>query len=280
MASGKPNRQKSVDVSREGEQYPPTHAATSATDLDDDEVWLLCTHALRNHQAGQEPADYCKSVFGFTPTDADRALIAKVVFRLCTNADRGSHTWVCDRLRAAWIERGWWSPAADAELPEGKPSPWWPDLEPEIPEDTAAGNWLAPLESGLGPARSGEMAPTASYHTRRWEWEPADVAADRWDGRDGTLWIAVEHGRKVEEDGYKVEEMDPLPGLTGRVFRLTNLTDPDVKEPYRVVVGALQECTCMAGACRKNATCKHLDAMRAICGMESYQSAQPRFEFA
>lgn len=42
------------------------------------------------------------------------------------------------------------------------------------------------------------------------------------------------------------------------------MTDPEQPEPYRVTVGGMNRCRCMAGKCRNYSGCKHRDAIKAI----------------
>lgn len=106
-------------------------------------------------------------------------------------------------------------------------------------------------------SETGELDPTATYSSRSWGWQPT------WgiDG-NGLLTIAVK-SRHLETSQYSVEELDSLPGLMGRQFRLTKI---DGGKAYVVAIGGLESCTCQAGQCRAKepSVCKHLDAMRAI----------------
>ena len=76
---------------------------------------------------------------------------------------------------------------------------------------------------------------------------------------------------------YRVEELDPLPGLVGRVFRLHPLGRRG-GEVYRVVVGGLPSCSCKSGQCRRELgadACKHLAALTALAEAE-FQPLQPQ----
>lgn len=110
------------------------------------------------------------------------------------------------------------------------------------------------------------LPATATYAGRAWAWEPAPGAAA---GRLGDLTIRLVHARggKVEESTYAVEDGGDLPGLMGRAFTLTNLTDPAAR-PYEVVLGPLGRCGCDAGGFRAKSPgslgCKHRDALAAL----------------
>lgn len=107
-----------------------------------------------------------------------------------------------------------------------------------------------------GTLETGLLEPTTKYGTRAWGWHHAVPGTG--DGL-GLLSIEVTNGSRRETTRYVVEELDPLPGLMGRQFKLTK-THTDTS--YTVVIGGLPSCTCQAGQCRL--PCKHLDAVAAI----------------
>ena len=185
---------------------------------------------------GGHPADRCYSQHLFEPTEADRAIIDRRI-----EAHRGE--W------APWIAL--YAPPVCAPGPAA-PAP-----------ETAA----APDEF------TGELPPTETYSRRAWTWEPAGPDAD---GRLGTLTIELERDRGGREyDEYAVAELDPLPGLMGRVFRLVNMSEtpplPGFGErtAYEVVVGGLARCGCPAGQFRAQhgeKACKHLAVLALLVG--------------
>ncbi|MFO0806059.1 MAG: hypothetical protein U0791_23385 [Gemmataceae bacterium] len=111
---------------------------------------------------------------------------------------------------------------------------------------------------------TGELEPTirkgGKETARAWGWHPSIPGTG--DGA-GHLMIELTRGRQRETSRYVVEEIDPLPGLMGRQFRLRKCHSDTV---YVVAIGGLPSCTCprgQTGAARVN-VCKHLDAIRAL----------------
>lgn len=77
-----------------------------------------------------------------------------------------------------------------------------------------------------------------------------------------------------EVDTYAVEEAQPEePGT--RLFVLLNLTDPVQREPYKVTLGGMNRCRCMAGQCRVASGCKHRDALAALIEQGAFDDAEP-----
>jgi len=108
--------------------------------------------------------------------------------------------------------------------------------------------------------KTGLLEPTATYLSRAWGWFRAVPGTG--DGM-GLLSIELTKPRSRETTRYAVEEVEPLPGLLGRQFRLTKSHTDTV---YIVAIGGLPSCTCIAGQTRAGAesVCKHQDAMRAL----------------
>lgn len=116
-----------------------------------------------------------------------------------------------------------------------------------------------------------DLGSTKSYGKRRCCWIPASKDHPEYDGRDGNLTLVMQPartgwGRKIETDTYFVEEQIPPPH-PGRVFLLLNKTDPEVTEPYEVVIGPVTRCSCKGGKC-KTETDKHVDAMAYLIANE------------
>jgi hypothetical protein len=128
---------------------------------------------------------------------------------------------------------------------------------------------------GVLQMTSGDLPETATYAKRSWCYIPAD-SGEHNDGRIGTLTItlqrAARNGRatptKVESDTYAIEaDSEPLTGVIGRAFLLSNLTDPEQPDVYRTVIGPRCSCTCKAGLVRRD-ECKHVAALRDILAQE------------
>lgn len=104
---------------------------------------------------------------------------------------------------------------------------------------------------------SGELPETATYASRKWQWDPR-----------GFLRIELKPIRKapVETAVYAVEDLGELPGLMGRRFRLTKMFEAEQGEPYEVMVGGLARCSCQAGQFRAKVgidCCRHLACLSA-----------------
>lgn len=106
------------------------------------------------------------------------------------------------------------------------------------------------------------LPATATYSHRAWGWFPSQPHLPEGDGL-GRLTIECVKGNRKESTQYVVEELDPLPGLMGRQFRLTKLDDVTA---YIMAIGGLESCSCMAGQTRakEKSVCKHRDAVRAL----------------
>lgn len=107
----------------------------------------------------------------------------------------------------------------------------------------------------------GDLAPTATYARRSWEFIPGDPG-------EGLLTIILHKGKragcKVEVDTYQIQEQ-PAVGSMGREFLLLNIGDEGQPDVYRCLVGGLHEhCTCTAGNCRVASGCKHRHALAAV----------------
>ena len=138
---------------------------------------------------------------------------------------------------------------------------------------------------------SGTLEPTATYCRRSWVWlsTGSGEAVVPRTGEVvpclGLLWITVQHRPRrwyelphttgtlpayfakkpagVEVDQYAVEELEPeQPGT--RLFALLNIHDREQGEPYRVTVGGVNRCRCLAGVCRVPSGCKHRSAVIAL----------------
>lgn len=106
------------------------------------------------------------------------------------------------------------------------------------------------------------LGDTATYLRRAGYWIPTPRF-----GGDGLLGITlVERNREaVQSDLYGCEEIQPQQFGTRR-FLLVNLGDDEQEQPYAVVVGGMQLCTCEAGRKgRARGTCKHVDALAHLC---------------
>lgn len=77
MSRRKPNSTRPVDCNGP-EGYRPAVLVQSAADLRDDQVWFLTELAMSQ---GGHPADRMWSLYRVEATEADRALIQKVVNR-------------------------------------------------------------------------------------------------------------------------------------------------------------------------------------------------------
>lgn len=99
---------------------------------------------------------------------------------------------------------------------------------------------------------SKSMPETATYSHRAWEWVPSDRAGeDLAEDGHGVLGIELvrRSGGKVEKASYTVTELEAMPGLLGRRFRLQPRHQDD-REPYTVTLGGTPSCTCPAGQTR------------------------------
>lgn len=112
--------------------------------------------------------------------------------------------------------------------------------------------------------RVGTLPNTDTYSDRCWQWVPA---VDEPDGSVARLVIEQRKGTVREHDEYAVTELEPLPGLMGRRFKLVNMSEtpplPGFGErtTYETTVGGLPSCTCPAGqyrAAHGAHACKHL----------------------
>lgn len=115
----------------------------------------------------------------------------------------------------------------------------------------------------------GSLDPTPSYPFRSWHW----VASE------SLLTIRVQKGKGVgtrsELDVYQVQEQTP-DGFPGRVFLLTNVTDPKQEDTYQTFVGdGIDSCTCPAGRYGA-AVCKHRSAIRAAVGAGCFMTCEPK----
>lgn len=111
----------------------------------------------------------------------------------------------------------------------------------------------------------GSLGETASYTSRGWGFVPSlDRGSD-----DGLGLLALECDRPNgfrEESKYNLFELDALPGLMGRRFKLVRSV-PAEPPFYVVTLGGLPSCTCTAGQCRAKEglrACKHLEALHVI----------------
>jgi len=102
--------------------------------------------------------------------------------------------------------------------------------------------------------QTGNLGETATYASRVWVWFAGGLLQIECDDK---------HGRRTVVQ-YQVEDLGMLPGLMGREFKLTKWGVEPAE--YRVAIGALSRCSCMAGQTRgkEPEPCKHLAAMRAI----------------
>ncbi len=114
-----------------------------------------------------------------------------------------------------------------------------------------------------------ELEPTLTYAHRSYVWFSDGTGEVIMPGGEvvpglGKLTVKMRHGRrwncKTEIDTYAVEEVDAEEFGT-RLFVLLNLTDKTQPEPYRVTVGGMNRCRCMAGRCRVPSGCKHRDSV-------------------
>lgn len=117
-----------------------------------------------------------------------------------------------------------------------------------------------------------ELPPTLTYSHRSYVWFSLGTGEVVMPNGEvvpalGKLTIKLRQGRrrncKVELDTYAVDEVEPEQFGT-RLFVLLNMTDPEQPEPYRVTVGGMNQCRCMAGKCRNFSGCKHRDAMNDL----------------
>jgi hypothetical protein len=117
-----------------------------------------------------------------------------------------------------------------------------------------------------------ELPPTKTYQRRECVWVPGSDGAD---GRDGTLTVNLQKGRrsgaKLESDTYAVEHQG------GPVFLVVKLTGDNAGEVYGVSLHPthdLSSCTCDAGNfCVGN--CKHRDALKALVEYGEFDAALP-----
>lgn len=125
---------------------------------------------------------------------------------------------------------------------------------------------------------AGDLAPTATYKSRRWTWvrnsDPAALA-------DGKLTITCKRstkiGAKAEDDSYDVaEKQQAVRGW--RRFYLVNLASGEV---YEVTLGDRGDtCSCDAGRAKVASGCKHRHTLRAIIaegGFDRDETPAPLF---
>jgi len=235
MSRRVPNQGRNADVHLPEREQSNTLPVRSAADLTKEQVWCLLELAILH---GGHPADRCYSRHGFEPTEADRAIIDRKI----------------DAHRAEW---GPW-----IRLLGGGPV-------------VAVSAHEPPRTAPEPDPNSGTLPPTDTYSLREWSWEPAAGEGDG-DGRTGTLVIDLERAKGGHDsDTYAVTELDPLPGLMGRVFKLVNMSEtPPIpgfgeRTTYETVVGGLCRCSCPAGQHRAKhgtACCKHLETLTAVVG--------------
>jgi len=103
-------------------------------------------------------------------------------------------------------------------------------------------------------------APTATYSRRLAEW--VETHADPLAGAL-VLRLRKRHGGS-EKDVYAVEEQHPpAPGI--REWLLLNTTDDQQRDVYKVTLGRVESCTCVAGYVGVT-ECKHISALKFITG--------------
>lgn len=76
MSRRSPNQGRNQDVYLHPREQVSGIVPTSAGDLTAGQVWLLVELAARH---GGHPADRCQTLYGFAPTDTDRAIIDRVM---------------------------------------------------------------------------------------------------------------------------------------------------------------------------------------------------------